>query len=158
MTFLWSLNGGQKFKFSPTFGRIQNSEFYTQRNVVQNVTFFIRIINPILVRLKHRNSPRVRHPVSMGRSGSLICVPPTLTTSLRLPSNVFRTTIIDPVPTLRRPPIICAAGCTLRPGTPLYGSAPQRQFPPPIQDRHIHTMPSASSSCNPYCRCSESQL
>ena len=63
MTFLWSLNGGQKFKFSPTFGRMQNSEFYTQRNVVQNVTFFIRIINPILVRLKHRNSPRVRHEI-----------------------------------------------------------------------------------------------
>ena len=59
MTFLWSLNGGHNFKFLPTFGRIRNSEFYIQQNVVQNVTFYIPIINPILVQLEHRNSPCV---------------------------------------------------------------------------------------------------
>ena len=57
MTFLWSLNGGQDSKFSPTFGGIQHSEFYIRQNVVQNVTFSILIINPILVRLEHRNPP-----------------------------------------------------------------------------------------------------
>ena len=59
MTFLWSLNGGQNSKFSPTFGGIQHSEFYIRQNVVQNVTFSIPFINLILVRLEHRNPPCV---------------------------------------------------------------------------------------------------
>ena len=75
MTFLWSLNGGQNSKFSPTFGGIQHSEFYIRQNVVQNVTFSIPFINLILVRLEHRNPPCVKCPIMVHEARAPIAIP-----------------------------------------------------------------------------------
>ena len=66
----------QNLEFPPTFCDFRNLESHTRKNVLQNVTFSIGIIDPILDRSEHWNSPRVCRqrggswPLSDSQSGA----------------------------------------------------------------------------------------